>query len=377
MTTSDDERLASIFAELRARMADAHAPRRSMPPAFYTSPDLAEVERERIFRQDWVCLGHVAEIPAPGDYFTFDLVDEPLLVVRGEDGEVRVLSNVCRHRGNLVAEGAGNRLRFVCGYHGWAYATDGVLAAAPLMATVPGFDRGACALPRFRSEIWQDFIFVDLDGVSAPLGPRLDGLLPHIQNYHHPGRSHQFVAQELWNTNWKSLVENFIEGYHLSVAHRTTLHPVTPTALCRRIACGPGVGAYLAGYDPAVPERGPYHPDLTAEERRASVMFGAFPNLLVGVVPNVTLYMIISPLAADRVSVKWGLAGTVDDPNDPAVVRYRDLCFAFNAEDRAALEAVQKGMMSRHYHGGPLAPPDFEGTIWDFYGYLAGRLMEG
>jgi len=367
--------VAQIQAALTARMASGE--RRVMPPAFYTSPAFLEFEREVVFRQDWVCVGHVAEIARPGDYFTHDVVGEPLLVVRDETSIVRVLSNVCRHRANLVARGAGNARRFVCGYHGWAYRADGTLANAPFMAGAPAFDPAACGLPQFRSEIWQDFIFVNLDGNAEPLGPRLEWFLPHIRNYHHVGRHHQFLAQETWHANWKCLVENFIEGYHLSFAHRSTLHPMTPTALCRKISCAPGIGAYLSGYDPTIPDRGPFHEDLTEEERRNSVLFGAFPNLLVGVVPNVTLYMIVTPIEAGAVAVKWGLAGNIADPDHPDVVRYRDLCIAFNAEDKAALEAVQKGMASRAYHGGPLAPADFEGTIWDFYGYVASRIGEG
>jgi phenylpropionate dioxygenase-like ring-hydroxylating dioxygenase large terminal subunit len=346
---------------------------RTMPPAYYTSAAFLAFEREQLFRREWVCLGHAAEIARPGDYFTTELIGEPLLVVRGEDDRVRVLSNVCRHRANLVASGSGNARRFVCGYHAWSYHLDGRLAAAPLMGGSEAFDKG-CRLPELACEIWQDFIFVNLDGQAEPLAPRLDGFLPAIRNYHHPGRHHQFVGEEVWRTNWKCLVENFMEGYHLSFAHLKTLHPITPTALCRKIPTPFGMTAYTSGYAPEVPERGPYHPDLTAEERRYSVLFSVFPNLTLSIVPNVTLYLMVRPIDADTVGVRWGLAGTIDDPEHPDVIRYRDLCLAFNAEDRAQLEGVQKGLKSRHYAGGPLAPPDYEGTIWDFTQYMAARL---
>jgi hypothetical protein len=84
--------------------------------------------------------------------------------------------------------------------------------------------------------------------------------------------------------------------------------------------------------------------------------------------------MMVRPVDAGTVGIKWGLAGTCADPAHPDVQAYRALCDAFNAEDRAALEAVQRGMQSRHYPGGRLAPPDYEGTIWDFYQYMAGKL---
>ena len=285
-----------------------------------------------------------------------------------------MLSNVCRHRANLVAKGKGNKKRFVCSYHAWTYGLDGANVSAPLMEKAPAFDQAKCGLPSFKTEVWQDFIFVNLSGTQSALAPRLDGFLPSIRNYHHEGRHHQFTDEGRWNTNWKCLVENFMEGYHLSVAHAKTLHPITPTALCTKMDAPAGMTAYRSGYHPAWPERGPYHDDLTPEERRSSVMFAVFPNLLVGVVPNVTLYMIVNPHDVSAVDVKWGIAGTIADREHPDVVAYRDLVRAFNAEDKAQLEGVQKGLHSRYYTGGPLAPADYEGTIWDFYRYIADKL---
>ena len=365
-------------SELRAALAELKrlpgSLARTMPPAYYTSEAFLDLEREEIFRKEWICLGHKAEISKPGDYFTTELVGEQLLVTHGDDGKIRVLSNVCRHRANIVASGRGNRKRFVCTYHAWSYEADGSLANAPLMSKSPAFDKSKCNLPAFATEVWQDFIFVNLDGKAAPLAPRLEEFLPKINNYHAVGRHHQFVGEEIWKTNWKSLVENFMEGYHLSVAHAKTLHPITPTALCKKMPAPAGMTAYTSGYDPKVPERGPYHEDLTAEERRYSVLFSVFPNVTISIVPNVTLYLMVRPIDADTVGVKWGLAGNIDDPNHPDVIRYRDLCFAFNAEDREQLEGVQKGMKTRHFKSGPLAPADFEGTIWDFYQYMASKL---
>lgn len=365
---------APLRAELAALSALDATQARTMPSGYYTSAAFLDLEREEIFRKEWICLGHVSEIARPGDYFTTDLDGEPLLVVRGEDGQVRVLSNVCRHRGNVVAKGAGNATRFLCNYHFWTYAADGKLLAAPLMNQVAGFDKSGCKLPEFRSEVWQDFVFVDLGGRAAPLAPRLDWFLPHIANYHAIGRHHQYVGDDVWNANWKSLVENFMEGYHLSAAHLKTLHPMTPTSLCKYVPSQPGMTAYTASYDPAWPERGPFHEDLTAEERRYSMLFSVFPNLMVSIAPNVTLYMIVRPIDANTTAVRWGFAGNIADPTHPDVLRYRELCDGFNAEDKAELEGVQRGLQSRHFRPGRLAPRDYEGTIWDFYQYMAQKL---
>ncbi len=170
------------------------------------------LEREAIFRAEWVCLGHAGQIPLPGDYFACELAGEPLLVIRGNEGQVQVLSNVCRHRANLVAQGTGNRQRLVCSYHAWSYDLGGHLLHAPLMQEVAARLAKRCDLPVFATELWQDFIFVNLDGQASPLGPRLAPFLPTINNYGILGRHHQFVGHEVWRTNWKCLVENFMEG---------------------------------------------------------------------------------------------------------------------------------------------------------------------
>ncbi len=368
------DEVGRIRAQLTALKGAPASAAHTMLPAYYTSESFLALEREALFRQEWICVGHVAELPQAGDFYATDLVGEPLLVVRGKDGNIRVLSNVCRHRANLVAKGAGNKKRFVCSYHGWSYGTDGGILNAPLMGRAAAFDKAKCSLPEFKAEIWQDFIFVNLDGNAAPLASRLEAFLPSINNYHALGRHHQFVGHEVWRTNWKCLVENFMEGYHLSVAHAKTLHPITPTALCKKIPAPEGMTAYTSGYDPKVPERGPYHSDLTPEEQRTSVLFSVFPNLVLSITPNTTLYMVVKPIEADTVDVKWGLAGNVADPDHPEVIAFRDLCLAFNAEDKEQLEGVQKGMKTRYYTSGPLAPPDFEGTIWDFYYYSASKL---
>lgn len=231
-----------------------------MPSSYYTSDDFLQLESDYVFRRDWVCLGRADEVKAPGDFYTTELVGEPLLVTRGKDNQVHVLSNVCRHRGNIVASGSGNRSRFTCNYHGWSYQLNGQLVAAPLMSEVKGFDQSSCQLPSFKTEIWLGFLFVNLDGNAKPLAPRLSGLMPYLNNYDVEDRVHGFTEQTSWETNWKCLAENFMEGYHLDATHPTTLNPLTPSALCEHVPSDGQFNAYYSYYDPAYPERGPFPP---------------------------------------------------------------------------------------------------------------------
>jgi phenylpropionate dioxygenase-like ring-hydroxylating dioxygenase large terminal subunit len=367
--------VAALRAALGALAGVDRAQSRMAPPGVYTSEAFAAFEAETLFRSEWIPVCHVGEIAAPGDFLTFEAAGELLLATRDAEGTPRVLSNVCRHRGNQVETAPrGNRRSFTCGYHGWTYAADGALKTAPFMRAKPNFDMAACALPRFRTEIWENFLFVNLDGAAPPLGPQMAGLSALMRNYHHADRNLLYMTEDVWETNWKSLAENFLEGYHLSYTHPTTLHPISPTALCRKFSGGEGYTGFHAVYDPSCPDRGPFHPDLTAEERRNSILTCAYPALLLAVATHFSLFVFLRPLGASRVALRWGVAGFGDDPAAQDVQDYVALCHAFNAEDREKLETVAKGLRSRNFSGGPLAPDDLEGTIWDFTQYLARKL---
>ena len=246
---------------------------KSLPPEFYSSEEFLELEKEEIFRKEWVCVGRVAEIPGRGDYFTTQLLDEPLIVVRGQDKKVRVLSNVCRHRSSVILEGTGTAKNFVCPYHAWTYANDGQLLRAPYMDQVKGFDVKGCRLPEFKTEVWHGFLYVNLDGKAKPLAPRLTGLEPYLENRHPEDMMVSLVQEEIWSTNWKCLAENYMEGYHLSTVHSKDLYDITPTRLCEKIPPGEGYTGYKAHYTRKSPQRKPYHPDMTPEERRFSIFF--------------------------------------------------------------------------------------------------------
>lgn len=363
--------LRQVLAEMKT-LAD-HNPR-AMPAEYYTSADFLQLETEDVLRKEWMCVGHVGEVSNPGDFYATEMLDEQILVTRDMDGVIRVLSNVCRHRGNRIAEGTGNSRKFSCKYHAWTYDNTGALLGAPLMEKQPGFDKGKCSLPEFASEIWNGWIFVNLDGTATPLAPRLTGLQEIIKNYHPEDRFLNFIEEDTWSCNWKCLFENFMEGYHLSATHLKTLHKITPTRLCKKMGSDDGWTGYHAYYDPNYPPRGPFHPDLTEDEKTKSPMYGVYPNLVVGMATNFTLFMCLRPDGVDKVKIRWGVTGLENDPDAQTVKDYVDLCHSFNAEDREKLEILQIALKTRNYPGGPLAPDDYEGSIWDFTQYIARHL---
>lgn len=353
-----------------ARHNAAHA----MPGEFYTSERLLEIERAELFGREWICVGRADEIPEPGDYLTYDLLNEPIAVIRAQDGTIRALSNVCRHRAMPILSGAGHARRLVCPYHSWTYDTEGQLIGTPLIERRDDFDKAGCRLPEFASEIWQGFIFVNLDPDPEPLAPRLVGLDAIIGAYHFDEMRTRYVALEVWDTNWKSLVENFMEGYHLSALHRDTLHPVNPTKLCEHYRAGEGYFGYYVGFTPDMARAPIGHADLTKEQRDTCVMFAVPPNLLVGGGSDYSSFICIEPMSTDQVRARMGLFFFGETWTDDAVDHAIDLFHRTMEEDKLVLEALGRGLRSAHYRPGPLAPAAYEGCVLDLHQYVARRL---
>ena len=179
-----DSSLAPLQAALRDTADLTYDQARSMPGTFYTDPSILALEREQLFMREWICVGRQEEVAAPGDFMAVRICDEPVVVVHGRDGVIRALSNVCRHRGTVMASGRGNKQRIVCPYHHWTYDDAGRLIGAPRMAKRPDFDPASCRLPEFACTIWQGFVFVSLAADPPALAPRLAALEDMIRPYH-------------------------------------------------------------------------------------------------------------------------------------------------------------------------------------------------
>ena len=135
----------------------------TIPSSFYTGRDVLDREQRSVFAKTWQLAGRAEQVREPGQYFTTTIADEPVLVVRGTDGTLRAMSNVCRHRAGPVARGEGKRPVLQCGYHGWTYALDGRLLTTPEFEGVECWDRKSVALPQFRVDEWNELVFVAID----------------------------------------------------------------------------------------------------------------------------------------------------------------------------------------------------------------------
>ena len=359
--------------DLRTRLQDLAHCRDDAPWAmdgrFYTDTGHFAYERATLLRDGWHCLGRADEVAEDGDFFTTQLLDEPLIVTRHE-GQLRVLSNICRHRGMPVARGQGTTKRFVCPYHAWTYGTDGRLLRAARMKNAD-FDPKTCALPGFACAERFGFIYASLSDTPSDLDAELAGLDDLVAPYQPQNFRIVHAAQEVWRTNWKCLIENFMEGYHLSVVHPQTLHGYTPTGLSKKAAAGPGFTSYFANYPQDIPLRGTGAPGLDPAARHRSTLYAVFPCQVVSQAASLLVSLSLHPVAVDATEVRWTMSVHGDDLDSATVDDRIRLWEDVNREDREKLEEMQTALSSRHATGGPLAGPDYEGTVHDFLKWQA------
>jgi len=366
--TTDLALLRQALADCAAQPAGAP---QGLPGGCYTAPDLFDHECQGVLRRNWHCVCRADELPDDGDYLTLTLLGEPLLIVR-DAKQIRALSNVCRHRGMPIAEARGNANRFVCRYHAWTYATDGALLRAPRMQNA-GFDPKTCKLGSFAVSERFGFVYICLADTPPDLDKALTGLDDLVAPYQPQDYRIVHSAEEVWACNWKSLVENFMEGYHLSVVHPATLHGYTPTGLCKKGPNGPGFTSYLANYPNDIPARGQGAPGLPPEAQHRSTLFAVYPCQVVSIAASLLVSLSILPQGPGSISVRWTMSVFHKDLDRSTIKDRVRLWKEVNREDREKLEAMHRALGSVHATGGPLAGPDYEGTVHDFLLWLAAQ----
>jgi phenylpropionate dioxygenase-like ring-hydroxylating dioxygenase large terminal subunit len=337
---------------------------RTLPTGVYTSEEFHAFEQEAIFAREWLCLGHVSTIPNEGDFFTIQIGEEPLLVVRGEDGEVRVMSAICQHRAFPIHEDGekGNTKQFRCGYHYWAYGLDGQLVAAPEMTRTCPIQqlREETRLPQLKVEIWYGMIFANMDLDAAPLAPTLSKLAPEMEAYdvaNLTAVSPMEFKDQPWN--WKGMHENALEPYHTSFVHMG-YHDVAPASMAEFVDWDDSDGQIMhatnyrwmdAGFNPTGMSVLPILPGLD-ETRRTRVMFASIlPTVFFALSPDQVFYFLITPESAGRMTLRMAWLfpeASLKSPGFEWAFEMQNAINKFiNDQDIATNKRMQDGQRSR------------------------------
>lgn len=371
-----EQSVAELLAAIRS-YTEPNPPAISLPPQMFTSPEVYELERERIFSRSWVMVGHIDQLGTPGDYVALSIAGEQVVITRGEDGQLHGMSPVCRHRAMpLVEPGEGRVQDFTCSYHLWRYNLDGSLRAATHMRENPDFDPTKCRLPGFAVREWQGLVFVNLDASARSFEPDLSIVETEMANYQLDDMVQVSHWTEEWACNWKVAVENGYENYHAIGLHPDTVRPLMTGGIDMNVHLdSPWVTRLLSGA--GTPFEAHILP-LTESERSIMYSFRLFPGGAVATFGESVAWISIIPLSLDRTQIRGGtlVPRQALDHVDIDVVRkeVESITSVINAEDRIGLEAVQRTLGSRFLARGHLSPK--EPGVLAFYRQLSLSLTE-
>jgi Rieske 2Fe-2S family protein len=350
---------------------------RALDPSLYHDPTVLEQEIASIFSRTWQYAGHVGDLPEPGDYLTAKAGDQPVLVLRGYDGELRAYRNVCRHRGSELLSGDGHCKKAIrCRYHGWTYdSDDGRLLGVPEHRRFEELDKAALGLIPARVELLAGLIFVNLDLEAALLAEQTEGLAERLERYRIPDLV-SFAASkgsgETQPANWKVVVENYLEGYHVPIAHPGLMRLLD----YQRYSVEPH-GAW-AWFDAPLRDSPSSNrlerlyqrlakpmPGLGPEDARAWRYVVIYPNTTIDLYPDQVNVWQIQPAGVDATADAWAcFRPKGPGPVTRLVQRVNNkLNTIVLDEDIDLVRGVQEGTRTRGYEPGPLSARE-GGVAW-------------
>jgi choline monooxygenase len=321
----------------------------TLPSNLYTDPAVLAAEKDKIFARTWQLVGRSEQVRNAGDYFTTEVAGEPLLVARGADGYLRGFYNVCRHRAGPPAEGCGTRKVFRCSYHGWTYGLDGRLITAPEMEGVEDFAPEKFGLVPIKAAEWSGLVFVNLDGGAPDLRKWLGELPAQAEKFGLEQMKLHERREYVMECNWKTYIDNFLEGYHLPSVHPSLNRELDYSAYGTEAAA-----TYSRQWSPIRP------PEKGSESRRyekaqagmSAEYFWVFPNWMLNCYPDNVSVNIVLPLGPEKcVAIfEWYFPESALKTEAPAkTVAFSD---EIQLEDGGICEKVQRNLRSRSYQRG-------------------------
>ena len=343
---------------------------KSLPGWTYTSEAFFELEKKELILKNWQLVCHVSNIPEPGNFFTFDIFNERIFVIRSEDRSVAAFHNFCSHRGTkLIDEVSGTcNHKITCPYHAWGYDFKGNLIKVPYEDQFKDFNKKDNGLQSVELEIFQGFIFVKL--LESEMPSVQDQFAPYIQEIE------QYRLEEMQplgrvtmrprNVNWKQVADNYIDTLHIPIAH-PGLSNLVGKSYGVEVSSNNGYIHKMWGdganirkdnlsnrlYDKYLP-----HMDhLPDEKQRYWLYYRLWPNLAFDIYPEQMDFMQFIPIDANTTMIREIAYALPDDRRETKAAQYLNwrINRQVNNEDTYLINLVQEGMNTNNFKSGPLA----------------------
>jgi len=345
----------NVFEDYRIQpdLADAW----TLPARWYTDPAILPLEKEKIFFRTWQWVGSTSLVQRPGDFFTYDLYGEPIVVTRSQEGRLRAWFNVCPHRAGPVAAGKGNRKSLQCRYHGWTFSLDGKLLNAPEFEGVSHFAPDMFCLRPVQVTEWGPFVFVNLDPDAPPFLDFLGNIPAEVARAGFAIGQMQPIERRNYflDCNWKVYVDNYLEGYHIPIAHPGLFREIDydqyRVDTCRH---------YSSQFAPIRPA--PDGGNIAGRDRRylrsdgetQALYYWVFPNLMLNFYPDNMQINIIVPLDTERTLTifEWFFKSPGSGEGWESMQQSIAFSDEVQREDMEICNAVQRNLHSRAYQQG-------------------------
>ncbi len=378
-------------SELSAVMAPVEKAR-GLPNAFYTDPELFELEKKTVFEKNWSCIGFGKDIPKPGDARPVTFAGIPLLTVRDRQGQVRVFQNVCRHRGmKLIEEPTTFKSVIRCPYHSWCYELDGALRSTPHVGGVgrnthPDIDRDGLGLFEVRSKVWMDVIFVNISGDASEFDDYAGHLMERWSEFDgkqvfHGGPNSSLTFEV--KCNWKLAVENFCESYHLPWVHPGLNSYSKLEDHYNIVETNAYSGQGTQVYNPQLDATGRRFADfagLSSKWDAAAEYIALFPNVQLGVHRDHFFVIHLEPLdvgtTREYIEIYYASEDMCGDAMGDLRAAHAAAWNEVFAEDVFVIEGMQQGRHAPAFDGGKFSPV-MDTATHCFHHWVAGRFETG
>ncbi len=328
----------------------------TLPARWYLDPAFLDAEKRNLFWKTWQPVGRTENVQRPGDFFTCEVQGEPLVITRGTDNKLGAFFNVCRHRAGPVASGKGNRKSLQCSYHGWTYGLDGKLLNAPEFEGVEDWEKEGVCLPQVHAEAWGPFVFVNLSDEAPPLMEWLGDIPKEIAAKGFDLDQMRLVEQRDYEIacNWKVYVDNYLEGYHIPIAHPGLFRELDYDQY--KVVAHGNYSSQIAPVRTARPHEvlGRDRRYLRTEGDEEALYYWVFPNWMLNVYPDNLSINIILPIDHERTLTvfEWYFADPGTGPGWESMQQTIAFSDEIQQEDILICETVQRGLKSRSYDRG-------------------------